>query len=49
MTDTSLPRFLYDMGAGLNMMLSTDFVKDSSVLHRNENYMQKKQKDLVAR
>ena len=25
-------RFLYDMGAGLNMMLSTDFLKDSALL-----------------
>lgn len=25
-------RFLYDMGAGLNMMLSADFIRDSSVL-----------------
>jgi hypothetical protein len=28
-------RFLYDMGAGLNMMLTTDFVRDSSLLHKN--------------
>jgi len=27
-------RFLYDIGAGLCVMLSTDFVKDSSLLHR---------------
>ena len=27
-------RFLYDIGAGLCIMLSTDFVKDSSLLHR---------------
>ena len=27
-------RFLYDMGAGLNLMLSTDFVKDSSLLDK---------------
>ena len=26
---TITSRFLYDMGAGLNMMLSTDFIKDS--------------------
>jgi hypothetical protein len=25
-------RFLYDMGAGLNLMLSRDFIKDSSIL-----------------
>jgi hypothetical protein len=27
-------RFLYDLGAGLNMLLTTDFVKDSAVLGR---------------
>ena len=27
-------RFLYDIGAGLCVMLSTDFVKDSNLLHR---------------
>lgn len=27
-------RFLYDMGAGLNMMLSTDFLKDSALLDK---------------
>ena len=27
-------RFLYDLGAGLCLMLSTDFVKDSNLLHR---------------
>jgi hypothetical protein len=27
-------RFLYDMGAGLNMMLSTDFLKDSGLLDK---------------
>jgi hypothetical protein len=27
-------RFLYDMGAGLNMMLSTDFLKDSALLNK---------------
>jgi hypothetical protein len=27
-------RFLYDMGAGLNMMMSTDFLKDSSLLDK---------------
>jgi hypothetical protein len=26
-------RFLFDMGAGLNMMLSTDFLRDSALLH----------------
>lgn len=27
-------RFLYDLGAGLNMMLSSDFVKDSGILQK---------------
>lgn len=27
-------RFLYDMGAGLNLMLSTDFLNDSSLLNK---------------
>lgn len=27
-------RFLYDMGAGMNMILSTDFIKDSSFLSK---------------
>jgi hypothetical protein len=27
-------RFLYDLGAGLNLLLTTDFVKDSAVLNR---------------
>jgi hypothetical protein len=27
-------RFLYDMGAGLNLMLTTDFVRDSGILHK---------------
>lgn len=32
--ETVNSRFLYDMGAGVCMMLSTDFVADSSLLHR---------------
>ncbi|MDB5252187.1 MAG: hypothetical protein JWP27_1356 [Flaviaesturariibacter sp.] len=32
--ETVNARFLYDMGAGLNMMLTTDFVRDSSLLGR---------------
>jgi hypothetical protein len=34
-------RFLYDMGAGLNMMLSTDFLKDSSLLGRKRKLFPK--------
>lgn len=41
-------RFLYDMGAGLNMMLSTDFLNDSSLLNKKkEKCMQRKQKGWV--
>ncbi|HEX7846721.1 MAG TPA: aspartyl protease family protein [Chitinophagaceae bacterium] len=32
--ETISARFLYDIGAGVCMMLSTDFVGDSSLLHR---------------
>lgn len=32
--ETVTSRFLYDLGAGLCLMLSTDFVKDSNLLHR---------------
>ncbi len=32
--ETLNARFLYDIGAGVCMMLSTDFVADSSLLHR---------------
>jgi hypothetical protein len=31
-------RFLYDMGAGLNMMLSTDFIRDSVLLHKKRKF-----------
>src|SRR5215204_1902610 len=31
-------RFLFDMGAGLNMMLTTDFVKDSGVIHKKRKF-----------
>lgn len=32
--ETVSSRFLYDLGAGLCLMLSTDFIKDSNLLHR---------------
>ena len=32
--ETINARFLYDMGAGLNLMLTTDFVRDSGILHK---------------
>lgn len=34
-------RFLYDLGAGLNMMLTTDFVRDSGVLHKKRKFYAK--------
>jgi hypothetical protein len=34
-------RFLYDMGAGLNMMLSTDFIRDSVLLHKKRKFYTK--------
>jgi len=39
-------RFLYDMGAGLNMMLSTDFLKDSALLHRKRKMFAKEAEGL---
>jgi hypothetical protein len=34
-------RFLIDMGAGLNLMLTTDFIKDSMLMHRKRKYFVK--------
>ena len=39
-------RFLYDMGAGLNMMLSTDFLKDSALLHKKRKMYTKEAEGL---
>lgn len=39
-------RFLYDMGAGLNMMLSTDFLNDSSLLRKNRRLFTKEAEGL---
>lgn len=39
-------RFLYDMGAGLNMMLSTEFIKDSALLHRKRKFYTKQAEGL---
>jgi hypothetical protein len=39
-------RFLYDMGAGLNMMLSTDFLKDSSLLDKKRKMYMKEAEGL---
>ncbi|MGZ5287346.1 MAG: aspartyl protease family protein, partial [Flavisolibacter sp.] len=39
-------RFLYDMGAGLNLMLSTDFIKDSNILHKSRKMYTKEAEGL---
>jgi hypothetical protein len=39
-------RFLFDMGAGLNMMLTTDFIKDSALLHKKRKYFIKQAEGL---
>ncbi|MFL5772988.1 MAG: aspartyl protease family protein [Flavisolibacter sp.] len=39
-------RFLYDMGAGLNMMLSTDFLKDSAILGKKRKLYAKEAEGL---
>ncbi len=39
-------RFLYDIGAGLCVMLSTDFVKDSNLLHRRRQLFVKQAEGL---
>lgn len=39
-------RFLYDLGAGLNMMLTTDFVRDSAILHRKRKMYAKEAEGL---
>jgi hypothetical protein len=43
---TITARFLYDMGAGLNMMLSTDFLKDSSLLSKKRKMYAKEAEGL---
>jgi PDZ domain-containing protein/aspartyl protease len=43
---TKSARFLYDMGAGLNMMLSTDFIKDSSLLGKKRKLFAKEAEGL---
>lgn len=39
-------RFLYDMGAGLNLMLSTDFLNDSALLKKNRRLYAKEAEGL---
>jgi hypothetical protein len=43
---TITSRFLYDMGAGLNMMLTSDFVKDSSLLNKKRKLFTKEAEGL---
>lgn len=43
---TITSRFLYDMGAGLNLMLSTDFLKDSALLKKNRKLFTKEAEGL---
>jgi len=43
---TIAARFLYDMGAGLNMMLSTDFLNDSALLDRRRKLYTKEAEGL---
>jgi hypothetical protein len=44
--ETINARFLYDMGAGLNMMLSTDFLKDSALLGKKRKMYAKEAEGL---
>lgn len=44
--DDFTSRFLFDMGAGLNMMLSTDFLRDSALLHRKRKLYPKQAEGL---
>ena len=39
-------RFLFDMGAGLNMMLTTDFIRDSSFMHKKRKFFTKQAEGL---
>ena len=44
--ETVNARFLFDLGAGLNMMLSTDFLKDSSLLDKKRKMYTKEAEGL---
>jgi len=39
-------RFLFDMGAGLNLILSSDFIADSSLLHKKRKFFNKEAEGL---
>lgn len=43
---TITSRFLFDMGAGLNMMLTTDFIKDSALMHKKRKFYTKQAEGL---
>jgi hypothetical protein len=43
---TITSRFLFDMGAGLNMMLTTDFIKDSALMHKKRKFFTKQAEGL---
>jgi hypothetical protein len=42
----SNPRFLFDLGAGLNLMLTTDFVNDSAILNKKRKLYTKEAEGL---
>ena len=42
-------RFLYDIGAGLCMMLSTDFIEDSMLLYKKRKFFTKEAEGLGGR
>ena len=44
--ETITARFLVDLGAGLNLMLSTDFIKDSSILSKKRKLYAKEAEGL---
>lgn len=44
--ETKHARFLYDLGAGLNLMLSTDFIKDSNLLRKKRRLFVKQAEGL---
>jgi hypothetical protein len=44
--ETINTRFLFDLGAGLNLMLSTDFIKDSAILNKKRKLYTKEAEGL---
>jgi hypothetical protein len=44
--ETINARFLFDLGAGLNLMLSTDFIKDSAILRKKRRLYAKEAEGL---